>query len=111
MIHKIIYNRNISKDIKTNEKIVKLFFETHDFTQTNRQGPDIEPQYLSCIFYSNATEKAIAERYIKTLTAKGYRVATMLKPASVFWKAENYHQQYYESKGGTPYCHNYRKIF
>ncbi len=93
------------------EEMVKLFFETHDFTQTNGQGPDIGSQYLSCIFYSNATEKAIAERYINTLTAKGYKVATMLKPASVFWKAENYHQQYYENKGGTPYCHKYTKIF
>lgn len=93
------------------EEIVKLFFETHDFTQTNGQGPDIGPQYLSCIFYSNATEKAIAERYIDLLTSKGYRVATMLKPASTFWLAENYHQEYYDNKGGTPYCHKYTKIF
>lgn len=97
---------------KTNyEELVKLFFETHDFTQTNGQGPDIGPQYLSCIFYSNATEKAIAERYIDILTSKNYKVATMLKPASEYWKAENYHQQYYDNKGGTPYCHKYTKIF
>lgn len=93
------------------EEMVKLFFETHDFTQTNGQGPDIGPQYLSCIFYSNATEKAIAERYIDLLTSKGYIVATMLKPASTFWSAENYHQEYYDNKGGTPYCHKYTKIF
>lgn len=93
------------------EDMVKLFFETHDFTQTNGQGPDIGPQYLSCIFYSNATEKTIAERYINDLTKRGYRVATMLKPASVFWVAENYHQQYYQAKGGTPYCHKYTRIF
>ncbi len=97
--------------ITSYENMVKLFFETHDFTQTNGQGPDIGPQYLSCIFYSNATEKAIAERYIKELTDKNYKVATMLKPASEFWKAEDYHQQYYEYKGGTPYCHKYTKIF
>jgi methionine-S-sulfoxide reductase len=93
------------------EEMIKLFFETHDFTQTNGQGPDIGPQYLSCIFYSNSIEKAIAERYINLLTSKGYRVATMLKPASTFWSAENYHQEYYENKGGTPYCHKYTKIF
>ena len=93
------------------EEMVKLFFETHDFTQTNGQGPDIGPQYLSCIFYSNATEKAIAERYINLLTTKGYRVATMLKPASTFWKAEDYHQQYYSYKGTLPYCHVYKQIF
>lgn len=93
------------------ENLVKLFFETHDFTQTNGQGPDIGPQYLSCIFYSNPEQKAIAEKYIKILQDKGYKVATMLKPASTFWKAEDYHQQYYEHKGSTPYCHVYKKIF
>ena len=95
----------------TYEDLVKLFFETHDFTQTNGQGPDIGPQYLSCIFYSNAEEKAIAEKYIKILQDKGYKVATMLKPAVKFWKAENYHQQYYENKGTKPYCHKYTKVF
>lgn len=93
------------------EEMVKLFFETHDFTQTDGQGPDIGPQYLSCIFYSDPTEKAIAEKYIHILTEKGYRVATMLKPASTFWKAEDYHQQYYEYKGTKPYCHKYTAIF
>jgi len=93
------------------EDLVKLFFETHDFTQTNGQGPDIGPQYLSCIFYSNDEEKNIALKYIRLLEVKGYKVATMLKPVSEFWRAEDYHQQYYEHKGSTPYCHKYRKIF
>lgn len=93
------------------EDLVKLFFETHDFTQTNGQGPDIGPQYLSCIFYSNDEEKSIAEKYIGILEQKGYKVATMLKPAPKFWKAEDYHQQYYEHKGTKPYCHKYTKIF
>lgn len=95
----------------TYEEMVKLFFETHDFTQTNGQGPDIGSQYLSCIFYSTPQEKEIAEKYIGILTAKGYKVATMLKPVSTFWKAENYHQQYYAYKGTKPYCHKYTKIF
>ncbi len=93
------------------EDMVKLFFETHDFTQTDGQGPDIGPQYLSCIFYSNDEEKEIAEKYVKQLEDKGFKVATMLKPASKFWKAENYHQQYYEHKGTKPYCHTYKKVF
>lgn len=93
------------------EELVKLFFETHDFTQTNGQGPDIGPQYLSCIFYSDGKEKEIAEKYINILLNKGYKVATLLKPASTFWKAEEYHQQYYEHKGSLPYCHRYKKIF
>jgi peptide methionine sulfoxide reductase msrA/msrB len=93
------------------EELVKLFFETHDFTQTDGQGVDIGSQYLSCIFYNNKEEKAIAEKYIDILETKGYRVATKLQSTSVFWKAEDYHQQYYEHKGTQPYCHSYRKIF
>lgn len=93
------------------DELVKYFFETHDFTQTNGQGPDIGPQYLSVIFYSTPEQKEIAEKYIKILEGKGYKVATTLRPASTFWKAEDYHQQYYEHKGTTPYCHIYKKIF
>lgn len=93
------------------EDMVKLFFETHDFTQTDGQGPDIGPQYLSCLFYSNEEEKSIAEKYIALLESKGYRVATMLKPVSKFWTAEEYHQEYYDKKSGRPYCHHYTKIF
>lgn len=93
------------------EDMVKLFFETHDFTQTNGQGPDIGPQYLSCIFYSTPEEKEVAQKYIDILSAKGHKVATMLKPLSDFWQAEPAHQQYYEHKGGRPYCHKYQKIF
>lgn len=91
--------------------LVRLFFETHDFTQVDGQGPDIGSQYLSAIFYNDEENKAIAEKYKNLLKEKGYRVATKLKPAVKFWKAEDYHQQYYEHKGSTPYCHVYTKIF
>ena len=93
------------------DEMLKLFFETHDFTQTDGQGPDIGPQYRSCIFYSTLEEKQTAEKYIDILTKKGYKVATMLKPASEFWVAEDYHQEYYQYKGEKPYCHKYTKIF
>ena len=55
----------------------------------------------------------MAEKYIQILTDKGYKVATELKPAenNEFWDAEDYHQEYYDKKNGTPYCHIYRKIF
>ena len=91
--------------------LVKLFFETHDFTQTDGQGPDIGSQYLSCLFYTDEEEKTIAENCIRCLEEKGYRVATQLRPASAFWIAEDYHQQYYEHKGTQPYCHSYKRIF
>ena len=93
------------------ETLAKLFFETHDFTQMNRQGPDVGSQYRSAIFYLNEEQKEISEKLIKILTEKGYKVATEVTKASTFWKGENYHQNYYEKKGGTPYCHIYKKIF
>ncbi|MDR0995329.1 MAG: peptide-methionine (S)-S-oxide reductase MsrA [Tannerella sp.] len=93
------------------ENLVKYFFETHDFTQTDGQGPDIGSQYLSCLYYGNEAEKAVGEKYIRLLQEKGYAVATALRPAATFWKAEDYHQQYYEHLGAQPYCHKYTKIF
>jgi peptide methionine sulfoxide reductase msrA/msrB len=93
------------------EELAKLFFETHDFTQVNRQGPDIGEQYRSEIFYGDEAQKQAAEKLIGILTAKGFKVATRLTPASEFWQAEDYHQLYYQKNGHQPYCHVYRKIF
>ncbi len=93
------------------EKLTQLFFETHDQSQVNRQGPDIGTQYRSVIFYTSESEKKTAQKLIEQLQNKGYEVATELTPASTFWKAENYHQNYYQNKGGSPYCHIYQKKF
>lgn len=87
------------------EELTKLFFEIHDPTQSNGQGNDIGPQYLSEIFYFNETQKQIAEKLISQLQLKGYKIATKLRATTKFWPAEDYHQQYYEKGGGTPYCH------
>ena len=91
--------------------LVKLFFEIHDFTQTNGQGPDIGTQYLSAIFYCDENQKNIAEELIEQLQKKAYKVATTLRPKVKFYKAESYHQNYYNKSGKTPYCHSYRKVF
>lgn len=93
------------------EELAIQFFETHDFTQTNGQGPDIGSQYLSAIFYSNDSEKKICENLIEELTSKGYKVATSLYELVTFYEAEDYHQDYYERHQKVPYCHMYRKIF
>jgi peptide methionine sulfoxide reductase msrA/msrB len=93
------------------EALAKLFFEIHDFTQVNRQGPDIGEQYRSEIFYSNEQEKETAEKLINILQGKGYNVATKLTKADNFYKAEESHQDYYAQKGGMPYCHSYKKVF
>ena len=93
------------------EELTKLFFETHDPTQVNRQGPDIGAQYRSVIFYLDDEQKATAEKLAGVLKDKGVKVATTVEKASKFWPAEDYHQQYYEKKNGTPYCHVYTKRF
>lgn len=93
------------------EELLQLYYETHDFEQVGGQGPDIGEQYQSVVFYLNDSQKQMVEKYIAILKSKGYKPATQLKPAPEFWAAEDYHQEYYDQKNGTPYCHIYRKIF
>lgn len=93
------------------EDLLKLFFEIHDFTQTNGQGPDIGSQYLSAIFYLDEKQKNKALELIDKLEDLNYKVATSLHEASKFYEAEDYHQDYYEKTGKTPYCHTRKKIF
>jgi len=93
------------------ENVARLFFEIHDPTQLNRQGPDIGDQYRSAVFYLNMEQKSTAEKLVGILRTKGYDVATVIVPATKFWKAEEYHQQYYAKENGTPYCHAYVKRF
>jgi len=95
----------------TYESMAKLFFEIHDPTQVNRQGPDIGAQYRSIVFYQGNQQKAVAEKLIGILKAKGYNVATQVVPADTFWPAEDDHQQYYEKNGQSPYCHIYKNRF
>ena len=93
------------------ETLAKLFFEIHDPEQIDGQGPDLGNQYRSEIFYTNSLQKNSAEKLISILNGKGYQVATKVTPASTFWEAEEYHQDYYEHKGTQPYCHVYTKRF
>ena len=95
----------------TYEKLARLFFETHDFTQLNRQGPDVGTQYRSAVYYLNDDQKHTIIKLINILKDKGHIVKTKISPAKKFYPAENYHQQYYEKTGKTPYCHTYKKIF
>lgn len=95
----------------TYEKLARLFFEIHDPTQTNGQGLDIGNQYLSYVFYANPAQKKTTEDLIAQLKAKGYKVSTRLQQAKKFYPAEDYHQDYYEKKQQTPYCHIKTKRF
>jgi peptide methionine sulfoxide reductase msrA/msrB len=91
--------------------LAKRFFEIHDPTQQDGQGPDIGSQYRSAVFVSNDKERKIVERLIGILEKKGLKVATKILPKSDFYQAEAYHQNYYRKKGGTPYCHRRVKRF
>lgn len=93
------------------ETLAKLFFEIHDPTQMNRQGPDIGQQYRSEVFYTDEAQKEIAQKLITQLKAKGYDVKTKVTKATTFYPAENYHQDYYNNKGTQPYCHSRVKRF
>jgi peptide methionine sulfoxide reductase msrA/msrB len=104
---RVIYNPNIV----SYEDLAKLYFETHDPTQVDRQGPDIGNQYRSEIFYTNNQQKKISEELIDKLEKKGLKIATKLTNAGTFWVAEEYHQDYYQKTGKQPYCHKYTKRF
>jgi peptide methionine sulfoxide reductase msrA/msrB len=93
------------------EKIAKMFFEIHDPTQVDRQGPDIGEQYRSEVFYVNDEQKATAEKLIDILKSKGMKVATKVTLAGTFWAAEDYHQDYYAVTGKEPYCHSWTQRF
>lgn len=93
------------------ETLAKRFFEIHDPTQVGGQGPDLGDQYRSEVFYTTPEQKAIAGELIARLKQKGYKVVTKVTPATRFWPAEDYHQNYYERKGTLPYCHGYTKRF
>ncbi len=87
------------------EKLARLFFEIHDPTQLDRQGPDIGDQYRSEVFYVNEAQKHTAQKLIGELKARGWKVVTRLEPATRFWPGEDYHKDYYRRNAKLPYCH------
>ena len=95
----------------TYEKLARFFFEIHDPTQVNRQGPDIGDQYRSAVFFTDDSQKATAAGLVRELEKLGYALATEVVQASTFWPAEDYHQDYYDRTGKTPYCHMRVKRF
>jgi peptide-methionine (S)-S-oxide reductase len=89
------------------EDLLELFWEIHDPTTMNRQGPDVGTQYRSVIFHHDARQKAAAEASLKRLEESGEfgrPIVTQIMPASMFYRAEDYHQRYYERMGIAPHC-------
>ncbi len=106
----------------TYDELLEIFWQTHDPTTLNRQGNDIGPQYRSVIFYHNQQQKEVAEKYKAALDKSGAfprPVVTTMEPFTKFYKAENYHQNYYNENGNQPYCQfvirpkveKFRKVF
>jgi peptide methionine sulfoxide reductase msrA/msrB len=89
----------------TYEAVAKRFFEIHDPTQADGQGPDIGPQYRSAVFYVSPEQKRVAEALIERLRERGHDVVTELRPAGPFYVADDKHQDYYARTGKMPYCH------
>lgn len=84
------------------DQLLDVFWASHDPTQLNRQGPDIGTQYRSAIYFHDAEQEEEAKASLKRLEASGIHraaIVTEITPASTFWKAEDYHQQYLEKRG------------
>lgn len=95
------------KTVTNLDEIFKVFFTVHDPTTLNRQGADEGTQYRSAIFYKNDEQKKAAQNIINALNkAKVYDspIVTTLEPLTQFYKAETYHQNYYENNKNQPYC-------
>ena len=88
------------------ENLLDVFWQIHDPTQVNRQGPDVGGQYRSVIFCHSPEQEAAANRSKAALEASGKAggsIATSIEPAPVFWRAEDFHQQYYEKDRSSCY--------
>ena len=89
------------------KEILEVFFTVHDPTTLNQQGADVGTQYRSVIFYHNNEQKGVAEQAIKEMTAAGIwdaAIVTQVESLKAFYKAEDYHQQYFENNPRQPYC-------
>jgi len=94
-------------DVLSFSQLLEAFFSVHDPTTLNRQGPDIGTQYRSAIFYHTPEQKAEVERMTRELEASGAwanPIVTEIEPLSMFYPAEEYHQQYYRNNPEQPYC-------
>jgi peptide-methionine (S)-S-oxide reductase len=90
------------------DELLEIFWQTHDPTTLNQQGNDVGPQYRSVVFYHNEMQKQRAEFFLNELSKSGAfekPIVTTIEPYKNFYKAENYHQNYYNQNGSQPYCY------
>jgi len=105
--HAEVVQVTFNPEVVSFRDILSVFFSIHDPTTLNRQGADIGTQYRSAIFYHSPEQKATAEQLIRDLQAEGIwknRIVTEVAPFSVFYSAEDYHQEYFARNPGQGYC-------
>jgi len=105
--HAEVVNVTFDTDVVSFQDILNIFFTVHDPTTLNRQGNDVGPQYRSGIWYHSDEQKRIAEETIKRIDSEGLfsnPIVTEVTPASTFWVAEDYHQNYFANNPNQGYC-------
>ncbi len=85
-------------------ELLQIYFASHDPTEYNRQGNDVGPQYRSAVFYTTQRQKEMTEHYIKMIGGGVKPIVTTVEPLEHFYKAEDYHQKYYENHKDAGYC-------
>jgi peptide-methionine (S)-S-oxide reductase len=120
--HAEVVKVTFDPDVTSFRETLEVFFSIHDPTTPDRQGNDIGTQYRSVIFYDSDQQKQVAERIIREVNAAGVwpdPIVTEVAPASTFYRAEDYHQEYFRNNPRQPYCtfvvapkvHKFRKKF
>ena len=105
--HAEVVQISFNPDVISFKEILEVFFSSHDPTTLNRQGNDVGTQYRSVIFYHDDQQKAIAEKVIKELTETktwNMPIVTQIEPFKIFYKAEEYHQNYFKNHPEKSYC-------
>ncbi len=105
--HAEVVNVSFDNEIVSFQDLLNIFFTIHDPTTLNRQGNDRGPQYRSGIWHHSEEQRQIAEDTIKRLETEGLypnKFVTEVTPASTFWVAENYHQNYFANNPAQGYC-------
>ena len=105
--HVEVANITFDPDALSFREVLEIFFGTHDPTQLNRQGADVDTQYRSVIFYRTPEQKATAEQLIAELTAEQIfdrPIVTAVEPLKAFYSAETYHKDYFKKHPSEPYC-------
>ena len=105
--HAEVVQVSFDPNVISYETLLEVFFSLHDPTQLNRQGNDVGSQYRSAIFFHNVQQQTLAQAMIKKLTKQGVwsqQIVTEVKPADIFYCAEDYHQDYVSNNPQNPYC-------